>query len=111
MLSRPPTNGAVMLRTMFIFTTGSMKQYTGDWRHRALRHHSAGVQWAIEKFGHVIVNSDGKEVPTKMVVERHIEEDCGFVPTPHDYLLPLKEHPSDWMLKVKTKSVQLMKIE
>jgi len=87
------------------------KQYTGDWRHRALRHHSAGVQWAIEKFGHVIVNSDGKEVPTKMVVERHIEEDCGFVPTPHDYLLPLKEHPSDWMLKVKTKSVQLMKIE
>jgi hypothetical protein len=30
------------------------KQYTGDWTHRALRHHSAGVEWAIQKFGHAI---------------------------------------------------------
>ena len=26
------------------------KQYTGDWTHRVLRHHAAGIQWAIEKF-------------------------------------------------------------
>lgn len=36
------------------------KAYTGDWTHRALRHHSAGIQWAIERFGHVIVNSKGQ---------------------------------------------------
>ena len=24
------------------------KMFTGDWTHRALRHHSAGIQWAIQ---------------------------------------------------------------
>jgi len=43
------------------------KQYTGDFTHRALRHHSAGIQWAIEKFGHTIENSDGKSVPVKLL--------------------------------------------
>lgn len=83
------------------------KQYTGDWRHRALRHHSAGVQWAIEKFGHVLTNSDGRDVPIKMVVEQHITEDCGYIPTPSDYLEPLLKHPEPWMLRVKMKSVEL----
>jgi hypothetical protein len=23
------------------------KSFTGDWTHRALRHHSAGVQWCV----------------------------------------------------------------
>jgi len=39
------------------------KQFTGDWTHRALRHHSAGIQWAIDKFGHVVVNSKGHSIP------------------------------------------------
>lgn len=83
------------------------KQYTGDWRHRALRHHSAGVQWAIDKFGHALVNSAGKEIPVKMIVEQHITEDCGYIPTPSDYLEPLLKHPEPWMLRVKKKSVEL----
>ena len=81
------------------------KQYTGDWRHRAIRHHSAGVEWAIEKFGHVVVNSNGREVPVKMVVEGHITEDCGFVPTPQDWLNTMQPQP--WMLKVQKKSREL----
>lgn len=76
------------------------KQHTGDWTHRALRHHSAGVQWAIEKFGPTIRNSAGAEVPVKVLAEQHIEEDCGYVPTPADWLKVLAGHPEKWMLKV-----------
>lgn len=84
------------------------KSFTGDWTHRALRHHSAGIQWAIEKFGHKIRNNKGQYVPVKMIAEQHVEEDCGFIPTPQDYLRILKSNPEDWMLKVqKTQTVKL----
>ena len=83
------------------------KQYTGDWTHRALRHHSAGVQWAIEKFGHVVVNSEDRQVPVKMIAERHIEEDCGFVPKPSDWLQSVLAEPEPWMPRVKRKSVEI----
>jgi len=81
------------------------KAFTGDWTHRALRHHSAGIQWAIEKFGHVIVNSKGQSIPTKMLAEQHVEEDCGFIPTPQDYLKVIGKHAEPWMLKVGSKTV------
>lgn len=80
------------------------KQFTGDWTHRAMRHHSAGIQWAIEKFGHTVKNSKGQEIPTKMIAEQHVIEDCGFIPTPADYLNKLKNNPEQWMLKVGMKS-------
>lgn len=85
------------------------KQYTGDWTHRALRHHSAGIQWAIERFGHAIVNSKGISVPVKMLAEQHVEEDCGFIPTVQDYLKVIGKHPEPWMLKVGkvTKTVDM----
>lgn len=78
------------------------KQYTGDFRHRALRHHSAGVEWAIERFGHVIHNTSGRSVPVKVIAEQHIIEDCGYIPTPADYLKHITE-PPPWMLRVKVK--------
>lgn len=81
------------------------KAFTGDWTHRALRHHSAGIQWAVELFGHVIVNSDGKSIPTKMLAEQHVEEDCGFIPTVQDWLKMLTKNPEPWMLKVAKKSI------
>jgi hypothetical protein len=80
------------------------KAFTGDWTHRALRHHSAGIQWAIEKFGHAIVNSKGQSIPVKMLAEQHVVEDCGFIPTPQDYLRLLTTKPEPWMLKVGKKS-------
>jgi len=80
------------------------KQFTGNWTHRALRHHSAGIQWAIERFGHSIQNSSGQLIPTKTLAEEHVTEDCGFVPTPQDWLLCLKEKPKSWMLRVGKKS-------
>jgi len=81
------------------------KSFTGDWTHRALRHHSAGIQWAIEHFGHVVVNSKGQSIPVKVIAEQHVEEDCGWIPTPKDYLKVLSNNPEKWMLKVGKKTV------
>lgn len=86
------------------------KSYCNGWEHRALRHHSAGIQWAVEKFGHVILNSNGQSIPTKMLAEQHVIEDIGFIPTPQDWLKMLAKNPESWMLKVKTKSVQVMEV-
>ena len=82
------------------------KQYTGDWTHRAMRHHSAGIQWCVERFGHTITNTEGKNVPVKVIGEQHVEEDCGFVPTIQDWMQPTKENPIDWMLTVAKKRIE-----
>lgn len=81
------------------------KQHTGNWTHRALRHHSAGVQWAIERFGHVIINTNGQSIPTKVIAEQHIEEDCAFVPTPSNWLVSLLESPKPWMMGTTKKTI------
>ena len=86
------------------------KSYTGDFTHRALRHHAAGIQWCIEKFGHFLELNNGKRVPMKLIAEQHVTEDCGFVPTVTDWLGSIKESPADWMLKVAKKSVREMVI-
>ncbi len=76
------------------------KMLTGDWTHRALRHHAFGVQEAIGVFGHTITNSLGQQIPTKALAEQHVMEDCGFIPTVQDWLGPLAAHPEGWMLKI-----------
>ena len=81
------------------------KQYTGDWSHRALRHHAAGVEWAVQKFGHWLTLQNGNRVPTKLIAEQHITEDCGFIPKVSDWLAPLVKNPDKWMLRVGTINV------
>lgn len=83
------------------------KAFTGDWTHRAIRHHSLGIEECIQKFGHSITNSDKKVIPVKIIAEKHVTEDCGFIPTPSDYLVVLKLNPEPWMLRVKVKSTDL----
>jgi hypothetical protein len=82
------------------------KSYTGDWTHRALRHHSAGIQWCVEKFGHAVVNNKGQSIPVKMIAEQHVTDDCGFIPTPQDWLKLLTEKPAPWMLRVGRRMVE-----
>ena len=77
------------------------KQYTGCWNHRALRHHAVGIEEAIGLFGHFIVTA-GRDVPTKLIAERHVIEDCGFIPTVQDWLKQIE--PKPWMLRVAKKS-------
>lgn len=86
------------------------KQFTGDYTHRAMRHHAPGIQWCVEKFGHSITNSKGRPVPVKWIAEQHVMEDCGFIPTVQDWLKPVAQHPADWMLRVQTKSVHVLKL-
>lgn len=72
------------------------KETFADYRHRALRHHSQGIFEAERKFGHEIINSDGKAVPVRYVCEQHIQEDCGgTIPTVSDWLRNIKHEP--WM--------------
>jgi hypothetical protein len=84
------------------------KAMTGNWTHRMLRHHAFGIQEAIRKFGHVIENSEGREVPTKILGEQHVKEDCGFIPTVSDWGDVIASQPKEWMLKVKTKRISKM---
>jgi hypothetical protein len=80
------------------------KQHTGDWTHRALRHHSAGVEESIVRFGHAVWLADGRSIPVKLIAEQHVTEDCGFIPTVAHWLVSIKDNPSPWMLRVGKKS-------
>jgi hypothetical protein len=74
------------------------KSHVGDFRHRALRHHTLGIFEAAERFGnaeHCIVNGDGRSVPVRLIGEQHVVEDCGYLPTPQDWLRHLAPQP--WM--------------
>lgn len=66
-----------------------------DYRHRALRHHSQGIFEAERQFGVTITNSDGKQVPVRLIGEQHCLEDMGFVPTVADWLGEIR--PKPWM--------------
>ena len=61
------------------------KKIMADFRHRALRHHAEGCFACEEKFGTTITNSDGKKVPVRLIAERHIKEDLGFIPSMIDW--------------------------
>src|SRR5438552_17354472 len=67
-----------------------------DFRHRALRHHSYGVFEAERVFGIAFRNSDGRDIPVRLVAEQHIKEDCGgIVPSVSDWLSRIR--PETWM--------------
>jgi hypothetical protein len=63
-----------------------------DGRHRAILHNTLGCFLAEQFFGHAIKNSDGRDVPVRLIAEQHIIEDLGFIPTLENWLdgMPLK---------------------
>lgn len=71
------------------------KSHFGDNRHRAILHNSFGIFLAEQFFGHVITNSDNKEVSVRDIGEQHVVEDLGFIPNVSDYLSQLTHQ--DWM--------------
>jgi hypothetical protein len=75
------------------------KSHYASFKHRALRHHSLGIFWAEEKFGVTITNSDGKQVPVRLIGEQHVTEDCGFIPTVQDWLKNIPHEP--WQIKTQ----------
>ncbi len=80
----------------------SSKKGIGDVRHRALYHHTEGTWLCQEIFGKTITvakkNGHGTvEVPVRLVAERHIMEDLGWIPSPADYLKRIVTEQNDWM--------------
>ncbi len=77
------------------------KEHLADFRHRALRHHSAGIFEAEREFGVTINNSDGRKVPVRFIGEQHVLEDLGRIPTLADWLMGIA--PQTWMFGVQRK--------
>lgn len=72
------------------------KEHMAFFTHRALRHHSQGAFEAERVFGVAIKNSAGREIPTRVLAERHIMEDCrGRIPSMADWFSQIK--PAVWM--------------
>jgi hypothetical protein len=72
------------------------KQHIADFRHRALRHHSAGIFMLEDVFGTTIMISTGRVVPVRFIGEQHVLEDLGRIPTVQDWLGTIQ--PESWML-------------
>lgn len=71
------------------------KDHLCDVRHRALRHHTLGIQQLIEKFGETYLNTAGKFVPVRYIGEQHVKEDLGVIPTFADWLRNMRVE--QWM--------------
>jgi hypothetical protein len=87
----------------------STKASFPDMRHRAILHHSTGIYLVAQMFGTTIdvTGQHGyKQVPSRLILERHVIEDLGRIPTPEDYLNNMKLLP--WMAGAFKGSQQVM---
>ena len=53
------------------------KEHYAGFRHRALRHHDAGIEEAVRVFGSQIKLSNDQFVDVRAICQAHIREDCG----------------------------------
>lgn len=89
----------------------SSKRIIGDVRHRSLYHHTEGAFLCERIFGTTLTiwkQNKSIEVPTRLVAERHIIEDLGWLPSPADYIkgMPVEK----WMSGSIRKEVPLSRI-
>lgn len=62
------------------------KLFEPRWKHRALLHHTLGVDLCETKFGHIVTRaSDSKPIAVRPIAEQHVLEDLGALPTPYWY--------------------------
>ena len=84
----------------------SSKKIIGDVRHRSMYHHTAGVWLCQEIFGRTIEVGERKIlVPVRLIAERHILEDLGWLPSPADYIKGMPIAP--WMSGAQRKELPL----
>lgn len=88
----------------------SSKKTLGDYRHRAMYHHTLGVYLCEDLFGKTISiqkNTKIIQVPVRLIAERHIVEDLGFLPSPEHYLkhIPTDNDKTRWMSGAVRKEV------
>jgi hypothetical protein len=73
----------------------SSKAVVADFRHRAQLHHAQGIFLAERVFGPVIVNSDNRTVPVRVIGEMHVKQDLGRIPSFADWVRAIRPEP--WM--------------
>jgi hypothetical protein len=84
------------------------KAHEPTFKHRALRHHSEGIFECEKVFGVLLTNSEGKEVPVRVIGEQHVSEDfSGYIPTVHDWLKTIQAE--SWMQPNAAYQRKLMK--
>ena len=66
--------------------------------NRRVRHHSEGIFLAESVFGSVITNRDQRVIPTRVIVELHVNKDLGRIPSVSEILMGIKVQ--SWMMKV-----------
>ncbi len=63
----------------------STKSHIGDARHRLLLHNAWGIFLGEQIFGVTFIReSDGHEMPTRLILEQHVIEDLGRIPSLSD---------------------------
>jgi len=82
----------------------SSKKIIGDVRHRSVYHHTEGVWLCQRIFGRTIPVRH-HVVPVRLIAERHILEDLGWLPSPADYIDGMSIRP--WMGGKQKKEVPL----
>jgi hypothetical protein len=88
----------------------SSKEVLGDVRHRAIYHHTTGVWLCQRVFGRTITVEKASghgvvQVPVRLIAERHVIEDLGWLPSPADYLKGAPIEP--WMSGSQRKELPL----
>lgn len=85
----------------------SSKKIVGDVRHRSIYHHTEGVWLCQSIFGRTI-QVGRVEVPVRLIAERHILEDLGWLPSPADYIKNMPVVP--WMGGKQRKTIPLSEL-
>lgn len=75
------------------------KNHFGDFRHRAVRHHTEGIAECTSVFGAVLENSEGAKIPVRWIAEQHVTEDFGRLVTLHEWLQCIRPEP--WMTRAR----------
>lgn len=74
------------------------KSSVPDMRHRAMLHNAWGI-FMVERLFGPVYTVGRKQIPTRLIAERHVLEDLGFIPTMSDWLGNMELQP--WMSGAK----------
>lgn len=74
----------------------STKAATANFWHRAILHNSFGIFLGEQHFGSTFINSDGKTLSVRDILEDHVKEDFGGkIPSIDEWFVGIQ--PKTWM--------------
>lgn len=73
----------------------STKAHIPDMRHRMILHNSWGIFMGEHVFGAHFKNSDGRDISVRDVLEQHVMDDLGHIPTLKECISGMPAEP--WM--------------